>query len=384
MTQYTLRCFCLVALVLGPSAASAVEPAPPVSVKKHVDKRELAGVVVMVVDRDKVLASGAVGFADIKGKRAMADSDLFWIASQTKAMTAACVLMLVDEGKLSLDDPLEKYLPEFKILMVDADPSEERVKLVKPNHPPTIRQALSHTSGLPFSSAAEQPTLDALPLAEAVKSYAKAPLLSQPGTKYEYSNAGINSAARIIEIVSGQKYEDFLQKRLLEPLGMSETTFWPTEAQAARLAKSYAPNEAGNGLSEQQIDQLKYPLSDRKSRYPMPAGGLFSTAADVGKFAQFLLRGGEFGGKQLLSKTAFTELTKRQTAESTGESYGLGLTVSDDQFGHGGAYATSMEVYPQAGVALIWMVQHNGYAGEGGSAQDEFRTWALEKFSKQP
>lgn len=375
--------FCGAVLVFFSSVfAAAAEPALPGSIKKHIDKRELAGAVALVVDRDRVLFVGAVGSADIAKQQPMTPEALFWIASQTKAMTAACVLMLVDEGKVTLDDPLEKYLPEFKTLMVDADKSEERVKLIKPQRPPTLRDALSHTSGLPFSSEAEQPTLDALPLEAAVKSYAKLPLLSHPGTKYEYSNAGINSAARVIEIVSGQKYEDFLQKRLLDPLGMTETTFWPTEAQAARIAKSYAPNEKGNGLTEQQIDQLKYPLSDRKTRYPMPAGGLFSTAADVGKFAQFLLRGGEFGGKQLLSKSSFTELTKRQTAESTGESYGLGLSVSDDQFGHGGAYATSMEVYPKYGIALIWMVQHAGFPGEGGNAQDEFRTWAFEKFLK--
>jgi CubicO group peptidase (beta-lactamase class C family) len=374
--------FGLVLMIFSAAFSMAAEPALPGSLKKHVDKRELAGAVALVVDRDRVLFVGAVGSADIAKKQPMTPEALFWIASQTKAMTAACVLMLMDEGKLQLDDPLEKYLPEFKALMVDEDKSEERVKLVKPNRLPTIRQALSHTSGLPFSSEAEQPTYDALPLAEAVKSYAKTPLLSHPGTAYEYSNAGINSAARVIEVVSGQKYEDFLQKRLLDPLGMTETTFWPSDAHTARLAKSYAPNEKGNGLTEQPIDQLKYPLSDRKSRYPMPAGGLFSTAADVGKFAQFLLRGDEFGGKQLLSKASFTELTKRQTAESTGESYGLGLTVSDDQFGHGGAYATSMEVYPKAGIALVWMVQHAGFPGEGGNAQDEFRTWAFEKFAK--
>ena len=377
------RSLCSVLLLLSNMVfASAAEPALPPSLKKHVDKRELAGAVALVVDRDRVLFVSAVGSADIGKKQPMTPAALFWIASQTKAMTAACVLMLMDEGKLQLDDPLEKYLPEFKALMVDADKSEERVKLVKPKRPPTIRDALSHTSGLPFSSEAEQPTLDALPLDEAVKSYAKLALLSHPGTTYEYSNAGINSAARVIEVVSGQKYEDFLQKRLLDPLGMTETTFWPSAAQAARIAKSYAPNEAGNGLTEQQIDQLKYPLSDRKARYPMPAGGLFSTAADVGKFAQFLLRGGELSGKRLLTQSSFNALTKRQTPEATGESYGLGLQVSDDQFGHGGAYATSMEVYPQAGIALIWMVQHAGFPGEGGNAQDEFRTWALEKFGK--
>src|SRR5262249_6486865 len=153
----------------------------------------------------------------------------------------------------------------------------------RPKTAVTVRQCLAHTSGMPFASAAEKPTLDALPLKDAVASYARTPLLTEPGTAYRYSNAGINTAGRIIEVVSGMPYETFLDKRLFRQLGMKDTTFWPSEEQLKRLAKGYRPGEGKKGLVETKIGQLRYPLDDRK-RGPMPGGGLFSTADDVARF----------------------------------------------------------------------------------------------------
>src|SRR5258708_9651640 len=122
-----------------------------------------------------------------------------------------------------------------------------------------------------------------LPLRVAVGSYAMTPLQSEPGTKSQYSNAGINTAGRIIEVVSSMPYEDFLQKRLFDPLGMKDTTFWPNEEQLTRLTKAYKPSADRSNLEETTITQLKYPLGDRK-RQPMPAGGLFSTANELSNF----------------------------------------------------------------------------------------------------
>ena len=183
--------------------------------------------------------------------------------------------MLVDEGKIALDDPVEKYLPEFKSQMVIAEIDDDHVLLRKPVHPITIREVLSHVSGLPFKSAMEEPTLDGLPLNLAVRSYAAAPLATEPGTHFQYSNAGINTAARVLEVVSGMKYEDFMQRRLFDPLGMNDTTFWPSETQVERLAKSYRPNKTKDNLEEFGLGQMKWPLTDRTGRFPMPAGGLF-------------------------------------------------------------------------------------------------------------
>jgi CubicO group peptidase (beta-lactamase class C family) len=350
--------------------------------KPFVDKHELAGAVALVADKNKVLSVEAVGFADIAAGKVMRQDNIFWIASQTKPMTAVAVMMLVDEGKISLDDPIEKYLPEFRGQMVVAEKDNEHIVLRKPKHPITVRETLNHTSGLPFKSAIEEPTLDGLSLSSAVRSYAMTPLLSEPGTVYRYSNAGINTAARIIEVVAKVRYEDFMQQKLFDPLGMKDTTFWPNEAQSLRVAKSYRPDASKTNLAEFPISQLIYPLSDRVHRFPMPAGGLFSTAIDTSLFCRMLLNNGELDGKRYLSENAIRELSKRQTPPTIKESYGLGFSVSPDSYGHGGAQATNMEIRSGKGLVLVWMVQHGGFPGEGAKAQGAFKNWALDKFGK--
>jgi len=350
--------------------------------KPFVDKHELAGAVALVADKNKLLSVESVGFADIGAEKAMKADNVFWIASQSKPMTAVAVMILVDEGKISLDDPIEKYLPEFRGQMFVAEKDNEHIVLRKPKHPITVRETLNHTSGMPFKSAIEEPTLDGLSLASAVRSYAMTPLMSEPGTVYRYSNAGINTAARLIEVVAKVKYEDFMQQRLFDPLGMKDTTFWPNEAQSLRVAKSYRPDASKTNLTEFSISQLIYPLSDRVHRFPMPAGGLFSTAVDTSLFCRMLLNNGELDGKRYLSEVAVKELSKRQTPALVKESYGLGFSVSPDSYGHGGAHATNMEIRSGKGLVLVWMVQHGGFPGEGGKAQAAFRTWALDKFGK--
>ena len=379
-------------LLVAALAAAAVtplraEPSATVTplLQPFVDRHELAGAVALVINRERVLDLECVGFADIAAQKPMTPDTLFWIASQTKPMTATAVLMLVDEGKLALDDAVEKYLPEFRgqlmVAPVPAGAAAGSAGLRAPSRPITIRDVLSHMSGLPFQSALEKPTLDGLPLAAAVRSYAKTPLQWEPGTRYQYSNAGINTAARILEVVSGMPYERFMQRRLFGPLGMKDTTFWPTEKQARRIAKSYRPDASMTGLGEFPISQLQYPLSDRKHRYPMPAGGLFSTASDTAKFCQMLLNGGELNGHRYLSHAAFGELTRRQTPPTVSDSYGLGLSAGGKWFGHGGAQATGMEIRPGDGYAVVWMVQHGGFPGDGGKAQGVFKDWARERFA---
>ena len=361
----------------------AEAPATSSSVlKPFVDKHELAGAVALVADKNKVLSVESVGFADIAAGKVMKQDNIFWIASQTKPMTAVAVMMLVDDGKISLDDPIEKYLPEFRGQMVVTEKDNEHVVLRKPKHPITVRETLNHTSGLPFKSAIEEPTLDGLSLSSAVRSYAMTPLLSEPGTVYRYSNAGINTAARLIEVVGKVKYEDFMQQKLFDPLGMKDTTFWPNEAQSLRVAKSYRPDASKTNLTEFPISQLIYPLTDRGHRFPMPAGGLFSTAIDTSLFCRMLLNNGELDGKRYLSENAIRELSKRQTPPAIKESYGLGFSVSPDSYGHGGAQATNMEIRSGKGLVLVWMVQHGGFPGDGSKAQGAFKNWALDKFGK--
>ncbi len=351
-------------------------------VQPFVDRHELAGAVMLVADKDKVLTAGAVGWADIAAKRLMQTDSMFWIASQSKPITTAALMMLVDERKVSVDDPVEKYLPEFCGQMVVAEEDADHVLLRRPTHPITVKNVLSHTSGLPFKSALEEPTLDLFPLSARVRSYAMTPLEFEPDSKYQYSNAGINTAARIIEVVAGMPYEEFLDKRLLQPLGMNDTTFWPSQQQVARLAKAYKPGAGNQGLEETTIVQLHYPLTDRTQRFPMPAGGLFSTAKDIARFYQMLLNGGQLDGKRYLSEAAVKQLTSRQTPTEVKGSYGFGFAVGSSSFGHGGAYSTNTTADTKRGLILVWLVQHAGFPGEGEKAQGVFKQAAIDAFAE--
>ena len=365
-------------LVAGTAAASAqADPPLRTFVQSLVDKHLIAGGVAIVAGKDKVLATESVGFADLAANKPIQPSDEFWIASMSKAMTASALMMLFDEGKVRLDDPVEKYLPEFKGQMVRVYPPGDKRNpgpgpgpLEPAKHPITIREILSHSAGLSFSSAREPHQLDRLPLADAVKSYAAEPLMYQPGTGYTYSNEGLNTAGRIVEVVSGMPYEQFLQTRLFDPLDMKNTTFWPTPEQIARLPKSYKTNEKGDGMIEWPITQLSLPLDDRTHRFPIPAGGLFSTADDVVHFCQMLIQKGVFHGKRILSEAALHEMTVNQDKQIPKASYGFGLNVSGQKFGHGGAYKTEMRMNAETGSIMVFMVQKADHYPAGPDPRD--------------
>src|ERR1041384_3966260 len=178
----------LISMSAGAGAPATVAGA----LQPFVDHHTLAGAVTLVASMDKVLSVETVGFADITAKKPMRADALFWIASMSKPITAAALMMLVDEGKVNVNDPVEKYLPEFKDQMVIAEQDKDHVVLRRPKHPITVKNVLSHTSGLPFKSGIEQPTLDLFPLRARVLSYAMSPLQFEPDSKYQYSNAGIN------------------------------------------------------------------------------------------------------------------------------------------------------------------------------------------------
>jgi len=147
----------------------------------------------------------------------------------------------------------------------------------------------------------------------------------------------------------------------------------------SRLAKSYKPNAAKDGLEETTIGQLTYPLSDRR-RQPMPAGGLFSTAADVAKFCRMVLNGGEFGGKRLLSEAAVRQMTTKQTGENLKDGYGLGWSTGGGSFGHGGAFATNMSIDPKRGLITVFLVQHSGFPGDGAKSHGAWKQAAEQQF----
>ena len=367
--QPSIRVFANLCLsfLLGLTADSPRDGEPRIArqLQPFVDRGTLAGAVVLVATRDKVLSLETVGYSDVAAKAPMSDDAFFWIASMSKPITATALMMLVDEGKVSLDDPVAKHLPEFRDQMVASEKTSNRIVLKKPSHAITVREILSHASGLPFSSALEQPTLDLLPLRVAVASYAMTPLQFEPGTRFQYSNAGLNTAGRIVEVVGGMPFEEFLESRLFRPLGMSDTTFRPTEPQLARLAKAYKPTADKTALEETKITQLAYPLSDR-SRQPMPAGGLFSSAHDLMRFCQMILGRGLLDGHRYLSESSVQQMTRRQTSEATKEGYGLGWSIEGKTFGHGGAFATRMAIDPEHVLIVVFLVQHAGFPGRDG------------------
>jgi CubicO group peptidase (beta-lactamase class C family) len=295
----------------------------------------------------------------------------------TKPVTGTAVLMLQDEGKLSVADPVAKYLPEFAALKT---PSGHPANL-------TLTQILTHTSGLGEATgpAAEQ----AHTLADLVPIWLAAPMQYEPGEKWKYTQSGINAASRIVEVVSGMTFDVFVQKRIFDPLGMKDTTFYPSDAQRARLATAYAKNK-DTGVLEPVAPRTEY---GTRARPPQGNGGLYSTGPDYARFAQMLLNGGTSEGHRYLSAAAMKLLSTPQTGDlptgffqsdtygSRGANYGWGIAtcvlrmphegvaamLSPGTFGHGGAWGTQAWIDPVKGVAYIMMVQRSNFPNSDAS-----------------
>jgi CubicO group peptidase (beta-lactamase class C family) len=383
----------LIATALASSAFAAPSPIAE-RMKAYVDDGTISGAVTLVATRDRVLSLDVVGQADLASQKPMRADSLFWIASMTKPIAAVAVLMLQDEGKLNVEDPVEKYLPEFKNQWLIKEKSSNTLTLARPARPITVRDLLTHTSGL---GDVASPRPDAT-LAELVMAYAQQPLRFPPGSKWEYCNSGINTLGRIVEVVSGQKVETFMQRRIFNPLGMKDTTFCPTAGQAKRLAKTYKSGKDGKALEETEIFFIKGGLSDRK-RTPLPAGGLFSTAADMARLYRMMLNGGELRGKKILSKEAVALLTRTQTGDiktgfTDGMSWGFGFQVvkepqgvtamlSPGTFGHGGAYATQSWADPKKDLIYVLMIQRAGFPnGDNSPVRKAFQEAAIAAFSR--
>ncbi len=344
-----------------------------------IERGELAGAVTLVADRHAILELDTCGFADLAARKPMQPDTLFWIASQTKTLTAAAFMMLVDEGKVRPENPAEAYIPEFKELRVAEPQADGSIVLRKPKTTVTLRHLLSHTSGLPFRSYMEEPIRDIMPLWLSVRSYASSPLAFEPGAQYQYSNAGINTIGRIIELVSGLSYETILINRLLKPLGMTDTVFRPDDARMNRLAKAYKPGADGKSLDETTLTQYSQPFGDPR-RQAVPGGGLFSTARDVARFCQMMLNKGELDGTRYLSEQAVADMTRKQTGDAVKTGYGFGVETDGTTYGHGGAFSTFMRIDPARGLAFVFLVQHAGFPGNGGDCRDTFLKDARDRF----
>ena len=305
----------------------------------------------------------------------MRDDNLFWIASMTKPITALAVMMLQDEGKLSIDDPVAKHLPEFTGQLLVSEKSAEKTVLVRPARGITIKDLLMHTSGLIGKSPLDKDALDQLSLREVVVTYALSPLQFEPGGKWSYCNPGITTLGRIVEVVSGMPYASFMDKRIFKPLGMKDTTFWPNGGQLKRLATAYKNTADDKALEPVTITYLTEPYSNRK-RMALPAGGLFSTAGDLAKLYLMLLAGGEMNGKRYISEPALKQMTTIQSGDlkcsfTDGMGMGLGFHIvreptgvtamlSPGTYGHGGAYGTQGWIDPKKEMVYILLIQRAG------------------------
>ena len=369
------------------SSDFAAENEPPASpevtaaMQPYLDSYKLAGIIGIIADKTgRIHYRNLLGYADVEARKPISEDDVFWIASMSKMFVGASIMMLVDEGKVSLDDPVTKFIPQLNKWMVVVEKDNEHVLLKPPLRPVTIRHVLSHTSGLAGTSELQQVTgSDSTPIKARSLSSVTGPLQWEPGDKYAYGNQGMNVAARVVEVVSGMPYEEFLQKRFFDPLGMTETTFWPSETQVARLAGAYGPNKEKNGYARGDLHFLTKPLSDRAHRYPEAAGGLFSTTHDILRYGLMLANDGELEGKRYLSHAAMEELRTEQTG-TTKVNYSLGYHLRNGMFGHDGAYGTDLSVNPKTGMVAIFMVQCSG--GDQWAARDLFLKTATEIFAK--
>lgn len=358
-----------------PASARGADDRPTIpgvaeAMESFIERREIAGAVTLVADEAGIRHLAVNGEADRAAGRPMEEDAIFWIASMTKPVTGTAVMMMQEEGKLSVDDPVSRHLPEFTNLKgPDGAPVEV-----------TIRHILTHTAGLDELTREESAAITTL--AELTPLVAAKPLKFAPGSQWRYCQTGINTAARIVEVVSGQSFPEFLEQRLFGPLGMKDTTFYLREAQAARLAKSYRRTDDGQ-LEETDLFFLQGKSPFSRDRCPMANGGLFSTARDFAAFCRMILRGGELDGTRYLKPESVRQMTTVQSGDvptgfTPGNGWGLGWCVVREpqgvteslaagSFGHGGAYGTQAWIDPVAGRAFVLMVQRANFPNSDAS-----------------
>ncbi|MEY3897366.1 MAG: hypothetical protein RLZZ214_2887 [Verrucomicrobiota bacterium] len=350
------------------SESSGAEMLPKPAIQKamadFIAAKEISGAVTLVADGTHILHLSADGLADIGNQTPMATDSIFWIASMTKPITATAVMMMQEEGKLSVDDPVSKYLPEF---------TGDKAGI-------TIKQCLTHSSGL--SDLKQDEVKNIATLEELMPPIVAKPLVFPPGSKWQYCQTGINTAARIVEVVSGKAFPDFLQERLFDPLDMKDTSFFPVTERIPRIAPAYNRTAAGE-LEKVDLFFLDGKSPSEKNRYPMANGGLFSTAPDYAKFAQMILNGGESGGRRYLKAESVKQMTTVQSGDlvtgfTPGNAWGLGWCVvrepqgvsaalSPGSFGHGGKHGTQAWIDPVKKRIYLLMIQRADIANSDGS-----------------
>jgi CubicO group peptidase (beta-lactamase class C family) len=352
-------------------------------VQRHIDAKTFSGAVTLVARQGRIAHFEALGLMDLDAKRPMQKDALFMIMSMTKPVVGAAMLMLIEDGKVRLHDPVSRFIPELKGLKVavaqpnqgppppaGSKPAEPGFYTIPAEREITIRDLLTHTSGLvsgpiSISQASKVAVKGQETLADVLPRLTGVPLEFQPGSRYGYSpQAGFDALLRVVEIVSGQKADQFLRQRIFDPLGMKDTRFYPVDGDS-RLVTRYLSTP--NGLERRPL------VNFMNGTYFSGAGGLLSTAEDYLQFALMLMNGGALNGRRLLAPRTVEVMTSVVIPDTLagrvrGESYGLGVRVLNDpvarntflsvgSFGWGGAYGTHFWVDPKEKIVGILMVQ---------------------------
>ncbi len=359
------------------------------AMQKLIDEKRIVGGIVVVARRGKVVQFETCGLMDIENQMPMKPDTIFRIYSMSKPITSVAAMILYEEGKIHLDDPVSEYIPQFKGLKVVMDPDTEKITTVPARREMTVRDLMRHTSGLTYGFFGNT-NVDKLyrksinlsqggeTLQTMTEILATFPLQYQPGTKWHYS-VSTDVLGRIVEIASGQKLDKFFTERIFEPLGMEDTSFYVPPEKIHRFATNYGPDQQG-GL--QPIDR---PQTSRYTRIPTffsGGGGLLSTASDYMRFCLLLYNKGRFPGGRLLKTETIEMMTRNQLPEQAypigsgdrdGVGFGLGFSVRVEptsaapasrvgEYGWGGMASTHFWISPKDQIAVVVLTQHTPYS----------------------
>jgi CubicO group peptidase (beta-lactamase class C family) len=340
----------------------------PIQLKSFVKQGAMAGAVTLIARRGKVVSLEAIGYQDLESKKQMRTDTIFDIRSVTKPVTAIGIMILMEEGKLALNEPIEKYLPEFRATGKTLD-SRNRI---------TILHLLTHTSGMPLNRPPEIEDITIKrdrTLADVVTILSRQEPEFEPGTQFRYYSGGFAILGRIIEVVSDKPFEQFIKERIFAPLSMKDSSFFVPAEKQNRLASVYRLQD-GKLNRWEEIDAYA-----RKARYPGPEFGMYSTASDLASLCQMMLNGGSFKGKRILSRMSVEAMTQNRTlnlksAITQRPAYqGLGWGLSGDpmedfpltstgSFGHNGAFGAIIWIDPKKELIRIFLEQRFGFNNE--------------------
>ncbi len=367
-------------LIRAGVVADAIEP--------WVKSGELAG-AISIIYNNGTEEIDCVGYADVAAKRPITIDDVFMQCSQTKGFCGVTVAKLVEEGKLNLDDPVSKYLPEFKTLWI-AEYEKNGVKMLRTaQNVLTIRHCLNHTGGFPFEAVHKHPGLKGggwsggAPLRQTAAIAAACPILFEPGQGERYSNTGIDIAAAVVEVVTGMKWEDYLKQTVLDPLGMSASSFKPTDEQLKTMIEMYDCH-AGKPATWRAQDNYQQRPYNGDHVFASAGAGLWTTARDQVKFYKMLMNlGVGDNGVRILKEETVKSLLAVSTRPKNRGGYSLGLVApktdgENEWFGHGGAHATNAMVNWHRKQLKLWIVQMKG----GPRPWEKARDQATDEFFK--